>query len=125
MRTILTTLTFLITQILSAQIYAKVDEIASFPACENISDNRQKYDCNQSQLKILGESNSEIVQVLLVIDGTGSINKWTTISSDDVEVKMQVDYILGELKSVMRMIPARIGGEVVNSEMILMVPVKN
>ena len=125
MKTILTTLTLLITQILSAQIYNMVDEVASFPACEGITDNKQKCECNKNQFLIIGESNSKMAQVRLVIDGTGKINRWKTISSDNVEIISQVDFILGEMKSNIRLSPARIGGEPVNSEMIILMPVNN
>lgn len=125
MKIILTTLVLLLTQILSAQIYNMVDEIASFPACEGITDNKQKCYCNQSQFLLIGENNSQMAQVRLVIDGTGKINRWYTISSDNVEIISQVDFILGEMKSNVRLSPARIGGEPVNSEMIILMPVNN
>jgi hypothetical protein len=124
MKIILTTLTILLTQILSAQIYNMVDEIALFPACEGITDNKQKCYCNQSQFLLIGESNSQMTQVRLVIDGTGIINRWKT-SSDNVEIISQVDFILGEMKSNIRLSPARIGGEPVNSEMIILMSVNN
>ena len=125
MKTILTTLTLLVTQILSAQVYTQVDEVASFPACEGIIDNKQKCECNKNQFLIIGETDSQMAQVRLVIDGTGKINRWQTISSDDVEIKSQVDFILGEMKSNIILSPARIGGEPVNSEMIITIPVSN
>ena len=66
-----------------------------------------------------------MAQVRLIIDGTGRINRWQAINSDDVEIKSQVDFILGEMKSNIRLSSARIGGEPVNSEMIITIPVSN
>lgn len=123
MKTLLLSLTLLLTQILSAQVFTQVDEIASFPACENIIDKTQKCYCNQSQLLLIGDSNSQVEQVELIIDGTGMINKWQTISSNDIEVKEQIDFIISELKKDVRLTPARISGRPVNYQMIMMVPV--
>lgn len=120
MKTFLTTLTLLLTQLLSAQVFTQVDEIAVFPGCENSFD---KSTCNQMQLLILSNTAGQMAQVELTIDGNGSINRWQTISSDNMDIKVQVDNIMNELKSRIKLTPARIGGEPVNYEMRMMVPV--
>jgi hypothetical protein len=123
MKTFFLSLTILMAQILSAQIYTTADEIPSFPGCESITDNAQKCFCNQSQMLIIGETTGQIAQIEMVIDGNGWINSWRVTNITDVDILAKVDFMMSSMRHNIRLTPARINGKPVNYQMVMKLPI--
>lgn len=125
MRLIFITFFLAITQLLSSQSFTIVDELASFPGCEAITDNTQKQSCNQTKFQELAKVTGMPTRIELMIDANGCINSWQLLDSSDSDVLERVDLIMNNMRWSTRLSPPRIGTRYVNGVMIMLMPVLN